>query len=189
VHRGTHDTCLYIAQRIELSFAIPMSGAAFRRFQLVAPEDDRSLAQTARSATASPSTYSGALIGLLCRLWLELEGIVGELSARDMPHASCGAENQMEIFRLEVLVLVDACDSLRWQSLMNSHQRLGLRATLHTLLRTLTGPRDLSDSEIIGHAQNQLFDSLLRHHIEREHSRPPRSATPGKADCNPIAIY
>jgi hypothetical protein len=56
---------------------------------------------------------------------------------------------------------------LRWQTLLSPRQRLGLRETLHALLRALSGPRDWTDSEIIGDAQNQLFDSLLRHHIER----------------------
>jgi hypothetical protein len=143
---------------------IPIRGAAFQRFQIAALEEDRRQAHTTPAATASPNTFSHALIGLLCRLWLELERMIGELGAFDTQPASSGVENEMQLFRLEVLVLLDACDSLRWQSLLSPHQRLGLRATLHSLLRALSGPRDLSEPEIMAQAQNQLFDSLLRHH-------------------------
>jgi hypothetical protein len=141
-----------------------MSRAAIRRLQISSPKEDRRPADTARSAAASPNIYSRTLIGLLCALWLELERMISELGVLDTQYARSGAENEMEIFRLEVLVLIDACDSLRWQSLLNPRQRQELRATLQSLLRTLPIPRDLRDIEIIGHAQNQLFDSLLRHH-------------------------
>jgi hypothetical protein len=152
-----------------------MSRAAFQCLQVIAPEDGRHPLAT-RPATASPGTYSSALTGLLCHLWLELERIIVGLNVFDTPPASSRAEHQMEVFRLEVLLLLDACNSLRWQSLLRPQQRLGLRATLHSLLRTLSGPRDVPDSEIIGEAQNQLFDSLLRHHIERAPHPAPRSA-------------
>jgi hypothetical protein len=147
--------------------AFPMSAAASRRFQIIPLEEDRPSAHATSTPTASPNAYSRALIGLLCRLWLDLERMIGAPGVFDtLPHSS-GVEHEMEVFRLEVLVLLDACDSLRWQTLLSPRQRLGLRETLHALLRALSGPRDWTDSEIIGDAQNQLFDSLLRHHIER----------------------
>jgi hypothetical protein len=159
-----------------------MSGAAFQRWQVIAPEDGRRPVPATHSAPASPSTFSRALIGLLSRLWLELERIIGGSNVFDTRPASSSAENQMELFRLEVLVLLDACDSLRWQSLMSPQQCLELRATLRSLLRTLSGASDAPDSDVIGEAQNQLFDSL-QHHLERA----PHSRWDG-AGCNRIAI-
>jgi hypothetical protein len=112
-----------------------------------------------RHAAGTPvaaSRFAVASIHLYCRLWLALDRLASELhrteSAIDMGIVT---------FRLELLVLLDACDGVRWRSMLRPEERQQLRCTLARVLEDLAA--ETLDFQVLGCAQNRLLDAVLDH--------------------------
>jgi hypothetical protein len=112
-------------------------------------------------ATASAAEYAAASIELYSRLWQELEQLANRLAQIDASHTPSTAD-PVVTFRLELVVLIDACNSLRWQSLLGADQCLDLQSTLESVRRVLAVPPDSLWPGAIAQAQNQLLDAVLR---------------------------
>ena len=84
-------------------------------------------------------------------------------SANAARHLHRNVRRRLEIVRLELVVALDACDSMRWRSQLNAVQRRSLEAVLPDVLEA----HDLSIDEIlrrsIALAQNRLLDAVLEH--------------------------
>jgi len=102
--------------------------------------------------------YASAAIHLYSRLWMELEHM-GVLFAGDCRPGSI--ERRLVTFRLELIVLLDACDSARWRALLLPRERLLLRASVQNLLDALALPFELLGPAAFTTAQDRLFDSVL----------------------------
>jgi hypothetical protein len=122
----------------------------------LAPANERVQRVEAGSARVATSRYAVASIHLYCRLWLALDRLAHELHLSE-----CAIEMRIVTFRLELLILLDACDGVRWRSMLRSEERQELRSTLRRVLEDLTA--DTLDSEILGCAQNRLLDAVLDH--------------------------
>ncbi len=109
---------------------------------------------------ASQEAYGAACIELYSRLWAELDVLSAPEDAEALQSAMI---ERSEILRLEVQLLIDACDTARWRLLLNTAQRHSLKSTLHDVLLTFgmcTGP---ISSDAIASAQNCLLDAVLEH--------------------------
>ena len=107
----------------------------------------------------SSDAYAVASIELYSRLWLALERVADRLAAyedTDSPQI----ETAVIILRLELLVLLDACDSPLWRSMLRAEQRIELEVTLKSVLRILSERVDDSCG-VISHAQDRLLDAVL----------------------------
>lgn len=99
--------------------------------------------------------YAVAAIELYSRLWLALERL-----------ASCGDDDgprieiALVILRLELVVLLDACDSPLWRSMLRAEHRIQLRATLKSVLRILSARSD-DRGTALSDAQDRLLDAVL----------------------------
>jgi hypothetical protein len=133
-------------------------------------------AADAADAAYAAASVAAASVWLYSRLWLDLETLSDRLAqtADGMPDE---IDLRLEMFRLELIVLLDHCDSARWRSLLSSGHRFVLRATLQHLLCMLAVAPDRLERGVVAQAQNQLFDAVLRHCGEQfgeaEHARPP----------------
>ncbi|MGO9993090.1 MAG: hypothetical protein ACLPTF_11345 [Steroidobacteraceae bacterium] len=118
--------------------------------------------------------YAAASIQLFSRLWADLEVLSDQLAATtDQPPDVI--ELRLEMFRLELIVLLDNCRSARWRSMLSPEHRLVLRATLEDLLATLAVPPDAFGRAVIFQAQNQVFDAVLSRcngHVRQALDRP-----------------
>lgn len=72
-------------------------------------------------------------------------------------------ELRLEMLRLELVVLLDRCDSARWQRLLTTPQRRALRMTLEAVLATLAVPCGELCLARLSEAQNRLFDAVCGH--------------------------
>lgn len=105
--------------------------------------------------------FAAACIDLYSRLWLELEQLGERLTAGDRSGSAVELKTRLAILRLELIVLLDACASARWQSMLGRQQRVELRSMLERLLRTLATPFDAVDGSLLADAQNQILDAVL----------------------------
>jgi hypothetical protein len=103
----------------------------------------------------SASAYVVASIELYSRLWLALERLA--VSDDDDP---ARIETALVILRLELVVLLDACDSPSWRSMLDAEHRIQLQATLKSVLRTLSERLDDWRGDV-SDAQNRLLDAVL----------------------------
>ena len=117
-----------------------------------------------RSAVNFESCY----VALLARLWVEMEAILGQHCAEG---AACGdardrAGLRLEALLLEIALLWDKCELLRWRGLLAPEQAAAVRVVVDDL-------HDLLDVEsfdsawprvgtAIVRAQNRLFDEVQR---------------------------
>jgi hypothetical protein len=119
--------------------------------------------RTTGAALASEAAYVAATIDLYGRLWRELEQLSDVFASA--PHCAVRAEEsdqQLMMLRLELVVLLDACDSPEWWSMLGAERRVALRTTLESLLRTLGAlPPDLDRCCALARAQDQLLDAVL----------------------------
>jgi len=104
--------------------------------------------------------YAAASIQLYSRLWADLEVLSDQLAATTDQSPDV-IELRLEMFRLELVVLLDNCDSARWRSMLSPEHRLVLRATLEDLLATLAVPLDALGRAVVFQAQNRVFDAVL----------------------------
>ncbi|HTC43930.1 MAG TPA: hypothetical protein VK696_02670 [Steroidobacteraceae bacterium] len=92
--------------------------------------------------------FAAASIQLYGRLWFELERL-------NVP----AAEIQLLTIRLEVVLLLDACDSKTWQVFLSPDERVTLETTLRTILDIIAVPRPART--VIHRAQDCLFDAVV----------------------------
>jgi len=108
------------------------------------------------AAVASNQAYTIACIELFSRLWAELERVSALANAP-------ASASRLEIVRLELLIALDACDSMRWRAHLSTSQRLSLRAVLTQVLTSLDASTDDVPRRAIAMAQNRLLESVLDH--------------------------
>jgi len=112
--------------------------------------------------------FENSFVGLLAELWAELEAVLGAAGASDDgSSASCRrAEHRSQALRLELVLLAERCDSLRWQSLIGAAQLERVRrvvTALHALLDFSPLEARTPDARrAIICAQNYLFDEVCR---------------------------
>jgi hypothetical protein len=138
--RKTSQSCISPAQRSWTHKANAHCGSAFQR------------------ARASQEAYAVACIELFSRLWVELEALVATDDHRLT--ASGTPAPRVQVLRLELILLLDACQSARWRAQLDSIQRLSLQSILHAILHVLNA---WSEGEIlwgIESAQNRLLDAI-----------------------------
>ena len=98
---------------------------------------------------ASGEAYSVACIKLFWRLWVELERV--------------STAEDAEILRLELILLLDACQSERWRLKLDICQRLSLHSAIEEVLDALNSASEVVPQPAIGWAQNRLLDAALEH--------------------------
>jgi hypothetical protein len=112
--------------------------------------------------------FESCYVALLASLWAEMEAILGEHMAAEAARAdSCERMGlRLEALLLEITLLGDKCDFLRWRGLLTPEQADVLHGVVHDL-------HDLLDVEPFGNewpragvaivrAQNRVFDELQR---------------------------
>lgn len=113
-------------------------------------------------AIASKEAYAVASIELFSRLWVELDTLL----ATDGHRHSAGLTPapRVQVLRLELILLLDACQSTRWRAQLDTIQRLSLQSIFDEILHALNTS---SEEEIlrgpIESAQNRLLDAIQRH--------------------------
>ena len=124
---------------------------------------------------ASASAYTAAAIELYSRLWAELEPLSELVAAARL---ASGPRERLElalvVLRLELVVLLDACDSRALRSMLLGEHRLELRATLESVLAILAAPAAGGWPAALAHAQNRLLDAVIGRHAVA--SRPAEGA-------------
>lgn len=108
---------------------------------------------------ASRLAYAAACIRLFSRIWEELESLA---TAEPLRLSSLS----LEILRLDLILLIDACDSRRWQLELTAYQRMSMRTVLVEVLDRLDAAVDDASRQCISEAQNCLLDAVLEHSCE-----------------------
>jgi hypothetical protein len=113
------------------------------------------------ASAASKEAYAIACVELFTRLWVELDGVF----ATDERHclARVTLEPRVEVLRLELMLLLDACGSGRWRAQLDSSQRQSLQSTLNAILDALDVSSEERFAGPIEWAQNRLLDAILGH--------------------------
>jgi hypothetical protein len=112
-------------------------------------------------AIASKEAFAVASIELFSRLWVELDTLL----ATDGHGHSAGITPgpRVQVLRLELILLLDACQSTRWRAQLDTIQRLSLQSIFDDILHMLNTS---SEEEIlrgpIESAQNHLLDAIQR---------------------------
>jgi hypothetical protein len=116
---------------------------------------------------ASKQAYVVACIDFFSRIWGELEVVCGSDASiqREMSLTTRATRTtcarRLEILRLELIVAIDACDSMRWRSRLDTSQRLSLKVVLVEVLHVLDAPVNEIPPRSIAQAQNRLLDGVL----------------------------
>jgi len=109
---------------------------------------------------------AAATIQLYGRLWLELEKLSGPLTDSGAHGPRADAELRLEIFRLELAVLLDACGSARWRDLLGPEHGRRLQDVLLNLLAMLEVAPDKIGHEVLWQAQDTLLDAVLSEYAQ-----------------------
>jgi hypothetical protein len=123
------------------------------------------------TGVASAAACVAATIELYSRLWRELERAL-DLFARqaEFTVGADASDSPLVVLRLEILILLDACDSQAWQSMLGTERRLALRAILESLLASLAPLQAERDPcYVLARAQNQLLDAVLAQYSAARH--------------------
>lgn len=113
------------------------------------------------AGAGSDDAYAVAAIELYSRLWLELEQVTARLR---LAADHCGAvqlEVRLTILRLELVMLLDGCDSQRWRALIGPRRCSELGATLRDLLAALSAPFEALDRGLLDRTQDRILDATL----------------------------
>ena len=127
---------------------------------LLSPE--HSAQATAAVPGVRSRIYAVASIELFSRLWVELDTLL----ATDGQRHSAGSTPapRVQVLRLELILLLDACQSTRWRAQLDTGQRLSLQSIFDDILHVLDPS---SEEEIlrgpIESAQNRLLDAIQHH--------------------------
>jgi hypothetical protein len=131
--------------------------------------------------------YASAAILVYTGLWRDLEEVYERLTPSTDDDDDADADDgpmmrRMTIVRLEISILLDACESLRWRSMLGAGERSALHATLKSVLDTLDVPSARLSRTVLGAAQNQLFESVMT----LSANRPEAPAKPSVPSHLPI---
>jgi hypothetical protein len=108
---------------------------------------------------ASHEAYTTACAQLFARLWAALASLAPPEPAPPPPRTALTL--RCEILRLELVVLIDACESPAWHALLSLPQRSALKATLQGVLEILTGGSEIPGEAAVDRAQDELLDAIL----------------------------
>jgi hypothetical protein len=109
----------------------------------------------------SIDAFAFASIQLCTHLWEELELLVVSCGVREPPSRIAGAAIAGEILRLELVVMIDACDGAHWRAGIHGSQLRSLKATLEEVLDALgtaTGEHQVASFE---QAQDCLLEAIF----------------------------
>jgi len=109
----------------------------------------------------SKEAYAVACIEVFSRLWAELDVVCRSDSSTPLATSLTTSATQLEILRLDLIVSIDACDSMRWRSQLDAPQRLSLRVVLVEVLHALDAPVDEIPRRSVAQAQDHLLDAVL----------------------------
>ena len=112
---------------------------------------------------ASKEAFDAACIELFSRLWVELNSISSAADPIRTSSAGLPSNLQIEILRLELILVLDGCRSARWRTLLDKSQRLCLECLVRDVLDALNSSSEEIPCASIAWAQNRLFDALLEH--------------------------
>lgn len=119
-------------------------------------------------------TFSIACVELYARLWSDLDAFAAadEARARD-------PLGPIALLRLELLILLDACQSPRWRAVLSGAQQLALRAVVTDVLAVLNRPLEGLTREVIAEVQDRLFEEIVRRCAvaTEEHPQARRTGT------------
>jgi hypothetical protein len=112
--------------------------------------------------------FESCYVALLASLWVEMEAILAHHYAE--PASSAAARERvglrLEALLLELALLWDKCEFLRWRGLLAPEQAVAVRVVvndLHALLDVDSFDNALPRAGVaIVRAQNRLFDELQR---------------------------
>jgi hypothetical protein len=107
--------------------------------------------------------YSVACVELFRRLWVELERLLAVREATQPCSGDLTSWSRAEMLRLELALLLDACQSERWRLLLNISQRLSLEWTIEDVFDALNSSSEIAPQDAIAWAQNRLLDAILEH--------------------------
>lgn len=119
---------------------------------------------------AEQIAFAGACIELFSQLWAQLESMASE----DCLHCSAvdaAFQRRMQILRLELIVLLDACRAARWRLLLDADQRRTLEQCLSDVLDCLNTRFEEAPLRTLEGAQNRLLDAVLEQHRVANHDR------------------
>ena len=109
---------------------------------------------------AKKNAFASACIELFSHLWVRLESIATGEYVHGAP-ADGAFDPHAELFRLELIVLLDACGATRWRMLLNDAQRRVLERSLSEVLDCLNARFEEAPLQAIERAQNCLLDAVL----------------------------
>jgi hypothetical protein len=112
---------------------------------------------------ASKQAYAVACIELFSRIWAELDAVCASDASTSLESSLITSATRLEILRLDLVVSIDACDSMRWRSQLDTPQRLSLKVVLVEVLHALDAPVGDSPPRSVAQAQNRLLDAVLYH--------------------------
>ena len=121
------------------------------------------------ASMASMEVYSVACIELLQRLWMELERVHVAERATRLHGGGFTSRLPAEMLRLELAVLLDACQSERWRRLLDISQRLSLMLTIREAFDALSLASEIVLQDVIAWVQNRLLDAILEHCAAHTH--------------------
>jgi hypothetical protein len=117
---------------------------------------------------AEQNAFTSACINLFSQLWAQLERMANADGA-PCDRADGALERGVEIFRLELVILLDACRAERWRMLLDASQRRELERCLGNVLDCLNTRFEEAPLEAVALAQNCLLDAIL----EQTHGAEP----------------
>jgi hypothetical protein len=103
---------------------------------------------------------SKALIELCARIWSELERLANCRNRRANSEEPA-FELLSEVLRLELVIIVDACESPAWGLMLDPVVRSRLSAMSTAVLSMLAVPPNALTSQVIECAQDRVFDEAL----------------------------
>jgi hypothetical protein len=101
-----------------------------------------------------------ALIELCGRIWLELEHLA-QLNGGTRTPENSSLDLAAETLRLELLLIMDACESASWAFMLDANVRRGLLAMSRDVLATIAVGLNELTLGVIECAQDRVFDEAL----------------------------
>lgn len=104
--------------------------------------------------------FAAALVELCARIWLELERLAEWSERVSAPAESPKLLLKAETLRLELLLLLDSCDSAFCRSLLDAEQRQILRRLVLDVLAAIEFAPDGLERSAIEQAQDSLLGEV-----------------------------
>jgi hypothetical protein len=112
---------------------------------------------------ASKEAFAVTCVELYGRLWTELEALIASEEYDPGDSAQPAAGERLQILKLEIHLLICACNTARWQWLLSASQRLALKSILQDVWLAVDTETQQSSAYVIALAQNRLFDAVREH--------------------------